>query len=900
MKASWPWWMAVLGATVAQAELSLPVDVDTNEPMPGITVPAPLRGPNSGDPEPSLPAKPKPPPVVSSTRREYELKPLPPVTGQVTVRNLGGVAGQPLEAAAGILHWQHPAAVDPLRLRWTELLELQLPAAGAAPVVPPPAWLVQLANGDFLAGEDLQCDATHVELTVRHVGRRRLPRAAVAALRCRQPGVNELLNLQAARNLVVKPVADHPGGVAELHPYLPVKLPEAFVLEFDAPARGAWSAWLAIGVGTPAEAYNKAYLNLRLGPGRLAAALSGSSVLGARSGTVVFTNLGLATVPVAVAVNRQSGAVVVRAGGQLVGQLEFNETLRGLAEGLAYREYRVDRPTIPTVRLTTAPDDLAWAVAPAGQEALRLRNHDLLIGKLEAVRSNAVVFTSALGRTELPLDRVAAIEFPVAAPVPPVGLVTTQWRDGQRLAGTLQRLDERAVALTGTALGDVTVPRAVVGGLTFGVETNAGSVGEERLWFGRGAVWYPRGGDEPGQLRLVTGEVWLGELLGVQGGVVTWRTPVAADPARFRQAAVLRATLQPAVPAAGRETTVVQLVNGDAVSGALDELNEQWLTLRAWDGLPVTIARREVARVRFCGPGPGAPWRPPTVAGAETAPWGRGSLFQRTTPDRVRVDVDVAGPLGQLGWGCYLFVTSTDRLTTTDQYYYASISSQTAQLQGLPRAGVLPKVDTNALARAAQHIVAATAAGQVTVTVLADRTRDRATLYVDGQMVREFQGAAAAGPTGSNLLVRLARESAGQVRGLRVGEWDGKLPAPAPATGEMVWRRDGGWLPGPVTAIRAGQVVTGPATVPVPAVAQVVLRQGTQVRTNFSEARVTLVNGDAVLLGLERADATGVVGTNAICGRLTVPAGAVQRIEFQPFRAATNSVFSSAMQLILR
>jgi hypothetical protein len=553
---------------------------------------------------------------------------------------------------------------------------------------------------------------------------------------------------------------------------------------------------------------------------------------------------------VGLAVNRQSGVAVLYLNGRRqnalpLGRKDWPDV------GLRVVEDNVGRVVPGMVLVSRINNDLNLPEPVADQDTVRLANDDQLVGRIESLSTNELVFHAPLGRLALPLERVAQIAFASGAPAAPSAREFAL-RDGSRLRGAWQRTDAQSVTIQHTVLGAVTFPLPALAGVDYPVE-DAGPYGRNAE-VNRARTFGPASSAGiPGLIHLTDRALWQGDLAGISNGVVRWRLPAALDPLEWQAEEVRRVSPQvrdlPAGPTAGRAT--VRLANGDVISGLLDGGDGETVRLTPWYAGPLAIPRGQVVHLTPHAPAEGALPLAPSAAETLTdgAVWlssARNAPLRSAgpLPDRVRLDMELVWSGWPASMQARFFASPGKQGGPAPEYLNATFAvyGPAGKTIHMSLGGSDGKNNAGTDPFAPPVLANMVAGGSVTLTVLADRSKRHLRLLADGQSAGEWRGAGIAPPTGNDVTVFVNFGADTALRHAVLREWR-EDPAPLPAP-----------LPAPRPAVLA--------------------------RRSPGDVRVILRCGDFLTLTDIAADERTVTGRHALLGRIALNAGAVRAVDW--------------------
>jgi hypothetical protein len=819
---------AMLSAARAEIPIDLPPDAPTNRPVPGINVPAPL---DTDEPTNTVvvPPSPKANPFWLAPLKRVSL----PADGQdsLTFANGDQFAGTFAGFEGGVIRWQSPISHEPIRFHTTGLDEVALAPRVETKGGGTPGWLVFFADGSLWPARQVTVETGHVVADLAHVGKVRLERQHVAALR----RGSELVTLGDAPGY-----AASPNDYGRAMRYRDTKLPDPLLLEF--PWKGYEGAPFSLFVfaGKPENSNRCRFHSYSfLGHARVTYRTDedSGSMMAELSGPI--TNRTARPIWVGLAVNRKSGQLALYLDGQLHRRGMLIAPLDVPDFGLAVMG---GNPRFVVV--SRINDDFTLPAPPADQDAVRLANSDQLAGQLESVTTNEFVIQAATGRLVLPLERLAQITFARGAPVAPrADEALVALHDGTVVRGVWQRTDAQSAVVQHAVLGPVTVPRALLAAvdyqldavMTSGREWLAQRNAAAPLWNGGNSVtlgftsgigrFYDHV-QQSDMVHLKRGNLWHGNLLAITNGSVRWQCPAALEPFALPLADVQRISPLPhplpVTPVADRATVV--LANGDVLSGPLAPGADDAVRVTPWYLGPLAIPRRQVARLTPHAPAPDAlPWDTGLTDGAL---WTDAKVQTNALPDRLRLDFEAV-------WGERAPYVKVKLYQDENTHLLATFRQQGMRL-GAQAANRF--VTTNIVSDALANL---TQGGCATVTILADRANRHLRILMNGRPAGEWRGPDMAAPTGHGLTILSVGGATVALRNIVLREW----------------RED------PVLA-PAEQLIAPAARTP-------------------ADARVILHNGDFLTLSDIAADAQTVTGRHALLGPVALNLAAVRALSWE-------------------
>jgi hypothetical protein len=877
--------LLVLSAALSAARAEIPidapiVDTPTNRLVPGINVPAPL---GTGDATNAVvvpPPKPRSAPPAEEPWRRIEA----PEEGNdgFTFTDGTRVPGAFLDLENGVIRWQMKALKEPVRIRTAGLRQLTLRARPRTAAPAPAGWLVLLADGSLLPARRVTFEDGQVVADLPYAGLVRLERRQVAMLRRYDPTGGGLVSLADAP--LYAPAKRPPAGYYWPHMrYRDVKLPDPVLVEFpwDGCAPQGIELQLFTGKG---EDLGRRSSGLQLRLNTTGAQVKWGADALPMSG--VLTNCAGRTVWVGLAVNRKTGDMALYLDGQP--QRRSFGSLGGLAGlpdfGMAVDDIAQRRLAMRSVLVSSINDSLHLPAPSAGEEAARLVNGDQIVGRLESLGTNEVVFHVAAGpmagRMALPLDRVAQVAFPSVTNAPMrAGEVRVGLCDGSNVRGVWQRADARTATVHHAILGPVTFPRDALAEADGPAEPDAAGdeppLVLEELAAGKRLRWVEAtlrnrsvgiGSSHagflyrPGLMGFDSKVYWHGDLVGITNGVFRWQHPDALDPFAAPLAGVWRmfplVRPLPARPAA--ELATVRLGNGDVLSGVLGEAGGETVNVTPWYAGPLAIPRKHAARIT---PHPAAAdaleprWEAvaagqPPPALADGALWLTSARRHGPLPDRVRLDFEAVWPLAANPIRLHLFqrgdlmdaASRPEYLMVGVDYSGTTLGARVADTDDVTR---IPSVGalTNRVGGCAQ------------ITVLADRPNRHLRLLVDGQAAGEWRGTNAVAPSGDALLLMASWHGGMALRHIVLREWREDPPAEPASRAAAPAQRS-------------------------PVEARIVISQADAAQSSSGDVTIIFHNGDSLTLSDIVSDERTLTGKHKLLGPVSLNMAAVRALDW--------------------
>jgi hypothetical protein len=527
-------------------------------------------------------------------------------------------------------------------------------------------------------------------------------------------------------------------------------------------------------------------------------------------------------------------------------------------------------PEVRTLMLTPGPAVLDSVAVPAGQDQVTLANGDILPGKLESVTATNVVMTGSFGRLDLPAARWSAINLAGTDNPPPTNpaAVRVFLPGGVQVSGRLGELAGDQLALASDLVGPVTLKRAVVRSLHFGLHLPPPTKYE----YDPQSLTDALRPYAPGKMGLVSVARLSGELVSWTNDVVTWRHPAALAPLLVPQAGIAfinpAAVKNPPLPA-----STIELVNGDVLQAELLALDRQQLRVRtAHAGIWTVPAGyvREIHPGSSSSPSAADITRPDLQPALQRLSY-RQYNWTNSLPDRVCVQWELVGPPVRWAMNATIFDPATGRNPDSRRAaWFLSLGNQVLSLfdngagptYQTPSSVCLPGLARNGRAR---------------LTLLADRQAGEEFFLVNGQLVNERRNIKQP-PTGNTISAII---SIAQLHSVAIEEWRGSAADLSwPAKGDAVRLHDWTVLPGPIEELRNGQVLlSGGRSVPLTKVASLRFDPATRKTANAATVHVTLSPGERLSLSSPSFLAGKLDGTMPGIAPVSLPVTSVSRIQ---------------------
>ena len=411
-------------------------------------------------------------------------------------------------------------------------------------------------------------------------------------------------------------------------------------------------------------------------------------------------------------------------------------------------------------------------------------------------------------------------------------------------------------------------------------------------------------------LRFRNNDTLHGTVLGVTATGVRWRHGDVKEAIAFGLDNVAELTLAPRPPRASRTVhrTVVELTNGDRLAGDIVSLNDKTLTLATWYAGTLTLRRPAVQHIAFSAAAPEAAYVGPTGI----ADWTRGdgnrgawsfrkgalvSAGNGTIGRDVKLP-DVANIELDLGWQGQLYIQIGFGFDQVRQIYnsggymlqfnYSNVFLQRFKPgQGNNNLGSNVEMQ-NLLRKSKTHI-----------SIRVNKPKKSIALFVDGQMVRQWNEPDEWAAKGSNLVLLSQGQGVCRVSNISVSEWDGHLDSDT-ATGsssseDLVRFNNNDKVSGNLQAIANNQITFATSfaemKIPLERVATIdfAAPKAEKARRQATDVRAVFLDGSRFTLGLEKLDEAALAGSSENCGRVTSALDAFRSVQFHIYDQPTET-----------
>lgn len=423
-----------------------------------------------------------PPPVAGDLRQE---QPVPASASRSVHSDLDGDLlkfdnGDSLHGvilgvgADNVLQWRRADVKDSFGFSLDNVQELQLAPRPPRTLRTPHRLVVELTNGDRLAGDLVALNDKVLKLSTWYAGVLSLKRNMVQRIICVAAPPEALYS--GPTGLSGWTVSNSPregwkfkngafyspfrgGGSIGCN----VNLPDMANIEFDI----AWRGQLACQVGFYYEGLRQLY-----GSGGYALQLNGSSVFLNRCTANSMNSMGNnADVPklqirnkahVSIRVNKAKKTIALLVDNELVKPWTDPETFAGSGQGLIFNAQGQGQFRLSSIRVTAWDgrlDSGTIATLAASEDVVRFGNNDKVSGAIKSINQGEVVVATSFMEMKVPLERVAQIDFAdqkIEKPHRQAGDIRAIFLDGSRFTMALEKLTDQALTGSCESCGHVT------------------------------------------------------------------------------------------------------------------------------------------------------------------------------------------------------------------------------------------------------------------------------------------------------------------------------------------------------------------------------------------------------------------------------------------------------------
>jgi len=442
---------------------------------------------------------------------------------------------------------------------------------------------------------------------------------------------------------------------------------------------------------------------------------------------------------------------------------------------------------------------------------------------------------------------------------------------------------------------------------------------------------------QPQIIELLDGDALKGTFVGfdVETGV-KWRHSAVKTDIDFMTDSLSKIQLFPRLQTLEPDqSTQIDLVTGEVLSGELLELNDRHLILNAWYSRnSLRIPREKILSIRpeseelgliYEGPTGMDGWktrgttvgkaqdkalRPQAIFGgrvpfpipnrnirvpapAGTSGWKyadksfsatrSGSLVGRELElgDSVNVEFDMAWQ-GSFNLGISLYADQLDAYSGSS--YMVGIGSNSCYLTRMAKS-----VQNNLGQQTYQELRGKTKAR---ISIRANKADSSMALIINDRVIKQWEDNSGFAGKGKKLMFVLLQDSSVRISNLRVTKWDGKMPAVNSGENkegkDVLTTSNSTNLSGELLGVRGGKAIFKAGFSPTPleitmdTITKIQLADGKpeKPKLGLGDVRVTFVNGGQFTFLLEKWGADRVSGMSGVLGRVDFQPGAFSVLEF--------------------
>ena len=442
---------------------------------------------------------------------------------------------------------------------------------------------------------------------------------------------------------------------------------------------------------------------------------------------------------------------------------------------------------------------------------------------------------------------------------------------------------------------------------------------------------------QPQIIELLDGDALKGTFVGfdVETGV-KWRHSAVKTDIDFMTDSLSKIQLFPRLQTLEPDqSTQIDLVTGEVLSGELLELNDRHLILNAWYSRnSLRIPREKILSIRpeseelgliYEGPTGMDGWktrgttvgkaqdkalRPQAIFGgrvpfpipnrnirvpapAGTSGWKyadksfsatrSGSLVGRELElgDSVNVEFDMAWQ-GSFNLGISLYADQLDAYSGSS--YMVGIGSNSCYLTRMAKS-----VQNNLGQQTYQELRGKTKAR---ISIRANKADSSMALIINDRVIKQWEDNSGFAGKGKKLMFVLLQDSSVRISNMRVTKWDGKMPAVNSGENkegkDVLTTSNSTNLSGELLGVRGGKAIFKAGFSPTPleitmdTITKIQLADGKpeKPKLGLGDVRVTFVNGGQFTFLLEKWGADRVSGMSGVLGRVDFQPGAFSVLEF--------------------
>lgn len=419
--------------------------------------------------------------------------------------------------------------------------------------------------------------------------------------------------------------------------------------------------------------------------------------------------------------------------------------------------------------------------------------------------------------------------------------------------------------------------------------------------------------EETDAMTFMNGDRLHGRLLAVgpPDADLTWKHESVNKPIDFRLESVSEVKLATRPSRTRPHNAVVELTNGDLLTGNIVSMDAATLALETWYAGTLSIKRMMVSRfdpslstspVAYEGPTALDSWtfgslgnrqawglRNGTLVGKDPIPIGRNI---EAFPDTADIAFDVAWQ----GSPYFYFSFYTDNLRQYSGNCYAlRISSATAYLYRFER-----NTSSHNMGSVSIQQFVNDGSNRMRLSLLVDRKSKRFTLMINGALVKQWVETGPFVAAGKGILFHPRNQGLLKISNIRIAEWDGRTPqktesSPKDGAGELVHFSNGDKVSGRLLSILDGQakLETSYATLDIPLerMTRVEMSSGSQerARRNIGDVRAHFAERGSLTFKLSGSTEAEMTGVSENLGEVALPLEALRLVEFNIYEEKNDA-----------
>lgn len=399
-------------------------------------------------------------------------------------------------------------------------------------------------------------------------------------------------------------------------------------------------------------------------------------------------------------------------------------------------------------------------------------------------------------------------------------------------------------------------------------------------------------------LKFRNRDILHGSVTGATATSLRWQSPAASEPIQFAAGNLAELHLAPRPPKTSRQLHpfLVELTNGDQLTGDITALDEQSLTLHTWYSGKLSLPRAMIKRLSARATTPGIIYTGPTGL-AEWRLNQPGWTFQRgklystrgryatigknvELPDVASIEFDIAWR-GQASWIVSFYGTDASGVGGAYQLYYSSNylrlrRSTPGSQRDLGGSTQVPQLNSRS---------------QTRVTIRVNKPQKTIAVSFDNELIKQWTDPDDFAGKGGALIFQSQGQGDLSIANILVAEWDGKLEtsstAPtAPATEELLHLANGDKVSGALLSITGAEATVtnsfAALKIALPKISSIEFRtaQAAVARRQETDVRAFFPDGAQLTVALQQLDDKGLAGTTENCGRVVLPLDTFTRLRF--------------------